>query len=270
MRKLLRTNDLLLLGLSNILDIFQETQDPFHIASNSYRAMYGWVPRKFRKNNFNHLVWRTLKAGYIEKVEKGGEVYIRITSQGKEKIQRDFPMLSFQQKGWDRKWRIVTFDIDEVNRQIRERLRGKLKELGFGMLQESVFISPYDIMKDFSEFISYYKLDNDVFILEASKIIIGDIGEFADKIWKLEKLNNKYMQIIKDVENSYLILDSGRLNKLNSKLGKKGKEKINSIRKNYLDIVLSDPFLPKELLPFGWKGEEAKKMIKKLSKVRYE
>src|SRR3989344_4002694 len=148
MRKLLRSQDILLLGLAGGLDLFEEINDPLSLVSKSYENMYGWVPKKYKRHNFSHLVWRNIKTGFIEKVEKNGEIYIRLTSQGSQKIIREFPLLSLQKKKWDKKWRFAIFDIQEVNKNVRDQLRKKLKELGFGMLQKSVFISPHDVLKD--------------------------------------------------------------------------------------------------------------------------
>jgi len=44
---------------------------------------------------------------------------------------------------WDKKWRLVIFDIPKEMHKERVRFREKLKFLGFAMLQKSVFIFPY-------------------------------------------------------------------------------------------------------------------------------
>lgn len=256
MKKLLKTQDILLLGLSRALDLFEEIKDPLHLVSKSYENMYGWVPRQYKKHNFNHLVWRNIKTGYIEKVEKNGEIYIRLTAQGNQKAIRDFPLLSLQRRKWDKKWRIVIFDIQEVNKNVRERLRKKLKELGFGMIQKSVFISPHDIIKDFLEFIENFELEESVYAFETSNLAVGDLKELANKVWKLEVLNEKYKHIVDracEIKNSHLTATRDRINSLNA-----------TLRSEYLEILLHDPFLSKELLPADWAGNEAKKLIKNL------
>ena len=144
MKKLLRPRDILLLGLTNALDAFEELKDPLHLVSKSYDQMYGWVPDQYKKHHFNHLVWRSLRAGYIEKIEKDGEIYIRITSSGAKMIQRDFPLLSLQNKTWDHKWRIVAFDIPEELKEKRDALRFVLKRAGFVKMQQSIWIHPLD------------------------------------------------------------------------------------------------------------------------------
>lgn len=268
MRKLLRPQDMLLLGLANVLDLFEEARDPFSIMAKSYKNMYGWVPRQYKRNNFNHLVWRSLKTGYIEKVVKDGMPYLRLTSTGKNRIERDFPLLAIQRGKWDKKWRIVIFDIEETSKQTRERFRRKLKELGFGMLQESVFISPYDIAKDFAEFIEKQDLSDSAYVLEVSNIVIGDIKSLANKVWNLEKLEKEYNQIIQRIEENDLTSGSDRIKQLN-KGGdnKKIKDLVNQTWREYLEVVLRDPFLPKELLPEGWGGEKAITLIKKLHRL---
>jgi len=265
MRKLLRPQDMLLLGLGNVLDLFEEVRDPFGFVGKSYENMYGWTPRQYKRHNFNHLVWRNLKTGYIEKVIKDGVAYLRLSSRGKNKIERDFPFLGFQNKRWDKKWRVVVFDVEETNKQTRERFRSKLKELGFGMLQESVFISPHNIAKDFTEFIDAQDLNESAYLLEASTIAVGDIKALVNRVWHLDKMNDLYKGIIGKMENNDLISDSGRLNKLNDEAeNKKVQDLIRGIKKTYLEVMLGDPFLPKELLPLDWEGERARNLVKKL------
>lgn len=270
MKKLLNARNILLLGLSGTLDLFEEIKDPLSIFSKSYDSMYGWVPEKYKRHNFNHLVWRSLKTGYIEKIEKQGEIYIRLTSEGNKKIVRDFPFLAFQNRKWDKKWRVVIFDIEEISKQTRDRFRGKLKELGFGMLQESVWISPYDIAQDFIEFIDAQNLNESAYLLEVSQIAVGDIKALANRVWHLDKINDEYAKFVEKIEGikeNDLIKISGRLNKLNKDEGgkaQKSKDLIIEIKKVYLEIVCSDPFLPKELLPSDWLGYEAKKLVENL------
>lgn len=265
MRKLLRPQDMLLLGLGNVLDLFEEVRDPFGFVGKSYENIYGWIPSRYKRNNFNQLVWRNLRTGYIEKILKDGKPYFRLTSSGKNKITRDFPLLKLHQRKWDRKWRIVIFDIEEVNRQTRERFRCKLKELGFGMLQESVFVSPYDIAADFAEFIESQGLEDSAYVLEVSNIVLGNMRSLVDRVWGLTKINNEYQNIIQEIKENSLISDSDRRHKLNNDMGgKKLKDIAKGIWSKYLEVVLKDPFLPKDLLPVDWEGERARIMVKKM------
>lgn len=264
MGKLFRSKDILLLSLANILDAYEEIQDPFRIMSSSYKSMYGWIPKRYQKHNFYQLISRSFKTRLIEKVVRNGKVYIRITSDGKKLIQRDFPMLALQNREWDGRWRIVMFDVEEINKQARERLRVKLKELGFGMLQKSVFISPHDIIKDFIEFSEASGIKDYLYILETHKLIVGDEKEFANRMWKLAELNERYKEIVDDIEeikNRHMVSDSDRIEKSDIQAEKN----IRTVKNKWLMIAAEDPFLPKILLPKPWYGAEAQKLVRGLA-----
>ncbi|MBI5470465.1 CRISPR-associated endonuclease Cas2 [Candidatus Kaiserbacteria bacterium] len=45
---------------------------------------------------------------------------------------------------WDRRWRIIIFDIPEKKKNVRDRVRALVQRLGFFRLQHSVWVYPYD------------------------------------------------------------------------------------------------------------------------------
>ena len=260
------------MGLGGFLDVFEELKDPLGIMAKSYKSMYGFTPEKYKRHNYYHLVWRNLKVGYIEKIIKKGEIYLRLTGEGREKIVRDFPFIVFQKKKWDGKWRIVLFDIVELNRKKRDMLRTKLKELGFGMFQKSVYISPHNFTKDLVEFLIASQLSDFVYVFEIfhTQMAIGSAKELARKVWNLDGLNERYLRLIEEI--SYLIFPHDRDGKLNKKQDQKRKrgeateatEGIREIEEKYVGLVVSDPFLPKSLLPSNWAFAELTGMLKKL------
>lgn len=273
MKKLLKSRDILLLGIGGLLDIFEEIKDPLGIMAKSYESMYGFIPKKYKKHNYSHLVWRNLKVGYIEKVIKGKEVYLRLTGKGREKVIRDFPLLAFQKKRWDSKWRIVLFDIAELDRRKRDMLRNKLKELGFGMFQQSVYISPHNFTKDLVEFLIASQLSDFVYVFEIfhTQMAIGDAKELARKVWNLDIFNERYIEMIRIISHLKSTYDREvNLNNIKDEGGKKEKiqekikEEIEDVRGEYLGLIIADPFLPKELLPSNWAFPELEKIIKKL------
>lgn len=265
MKKLLKPRDILLLGLGGFLDIFEELRDPLGVMAKSYESMYGFTPRQYKKHNYSHLIWRNLKVGYIEKVIKEGEIYLRLTGQGKKKITRDFPFMALQNKNWDKKWRIVMFDIAELNRRKRDMLRTKLKELNFGMFQQSVYISPHDFTKDMVEFLTVSELSDYVYVFEVAhtQMATKNAKELARKIWDLDNLNALYLKLIEKI--SHLNSPHGREVKLNNKRDEnEKKEKIRDIKKEYAILIFINPFLPKELLPDNWVFPKLTEILKRL------
>lgn len=53
--------------------------------------------------------------------------------------------LEIPDKKWDQKWRVVTFDIPEQHKTIRDYISRHLRTVGFKQLQRSVFIYPYPV-----------------------------------------------------------------------------------------------------------------------------
>ena len=74
-----------------------------------------------------------------------GAIEVRLTKEGKMKLEEwSLEDLTVKiPKRWDRRWRIVAFDISEKRKQAREALREMLQRLGFHQLQKSLFVFPY-------------------------------------------------------------------------------------------------------------------------------
>lgn len=89
---------------------------------------------------------RLQRRGLVEKIETAEGTVIKMTDRGKKEVLK-FKLEELEPKTgkWDGKWRIVFFDIAELNRHKRDILRKYLKQLGMERLQGSVFISPYDV-----------------------------------------------------------------------------------------------------------------------------
>lgn len=252
MKKLLRPSDRILLALGLLGDVLEEMHDAGGLMTAGYNALYGWTPKGYRRHNFVRVFSRELKTANIEKVIKGDKVYFRLTGKGEKRLARDFPLASFQKRRWDGNWRIVIFDISEKKRKVRDRLRAKLRELGLGMMQESVWITPFDITLDLREFLKVVGLEEDTFVLVARQ----DLGEgsrrLAERIWQLDRLNEKYQKILREWQEE--------------KGSGKGEELIKKLRLEYLEVLINDPFLPRELLPSNWAREKVERLTKSFAR----
>jgi len=94
------------------------------------------------RSSVNHL----RREKFIEYItDKNGKTIVKITKKGKSKLREfDIELMSIKkQKKWDKKWRLVMYDLPIRFRKAREALRWKLKELGFYQFQKSAWIYPY-------------------------------------------------------------------------------------------------------------------------------
>jgi len=68
---------------------------------------------------------------------------------------------------WDRKWRIVMFDIPETKRKMRDSLRRKLKEMGFIEFQKSTFIYPFPCEEEVNFVMNILNISEHVYYIKA-------------------------------------------------------------------------------------------------------
>lgn len=89
---------------------------------------------------------RLAAKGLISFEERDGKRYARVTEAGERLLTLESLRESNTRKPkrWDKRWRVVLFDIPERRRNIRNRLRYFMREYGFVRLQDSAWIYPYD------------------------------------------------------------------------------------------------------------------------------
>lgn len=100
-------------------------------------------------------VRRTLKSlkerNVISFENMGNEIYVRVNANWHGKvIQYSIAqLLNFKKaSSWDGEWYAVFFDVPEVQRNKRDKLRALLKMLGFYQYQQSVYVFPYECVRE--------------------------------------------------------------------------------------------------------------------------
>ena len=107
-----------------------------------------------------------------EKIAKDGTVTLVLSQEGMQKtlIYKLDDMEIAKPKIWDKKWRVVVFDVPEHLKGAREALRGHLKQLGFWHLQKSVFVHPFPCTDQIEFLIEFYQTRPYIRQLLAEKI----------------------------------------------------------------------------------------------------
>ena len=146
-------------GIMEVVDAPGYLLDGFDIAS-VYQKFYGTLDYYKRKEQIKKekiQEWRIKQA--IKDLSKMN--YIKIDKNNKKVYVIDkgaLELLKFKilrsRPEWDKKWRMIIFDIPENRRHQRDFLRKRLKWLGFKELQKSVWIFPYDIRKETEELLT--------------------------------------------------------------------------------------------------------------------
>ncbi len=136
------------------------------------------IPYKgFRYSDFNRYGYNTKKRyfgfknleqrGLIKNKDKNKFIF---TKNGYEWLKKSH-LRYFKNKGkWDKKWRVVIFDVPQELHLKRVKFRNKLKSLGFVMLQKSVFTFPYPCHEEIGDICKSLNISDYVDIIIAESV----------------------------------------------------------------------------------------------------
>jgi DNA-binding transcriptional regulator PaaX len=108
-----------------------------------------------------------------------GEIRIELTHQGKLLIRQyrlDDLKLN-KPKAWDKKWRVIIYDIPHHFKKARDAFRRKIGEMGLYPLQKSVWVSPYECWAEIEFLCSVFDIDIDSHVYCLTIIKIPKEGE---------------------------------------------------------------------------------------------
>lgn len=181
---------------------------------------------------------RSLKSRGLVFWEKGENP--KITEAGLRRLKSILPFYDAK-RVWDGKIYLVTFDIPELRKNQREMLRQHLKKLGCGMLQLSVWITPYDPRGALYKFVAEFGLDGMILVSDVGKD--GSVGgeeikDLVARVFKLGELGSRYGEFISNCKK----VTAGN---------------VESLSFEFLSILADDPQLPFDLLPKDWAGSRA-------------
>ncbi len=212
---------------------------------NLNASFEGWAYR----NGFLPQIHRLEAAGFLESLPGPWkrERFVRLTEDGRIAALGGRDPEVCWTTPWDKKWRLVLFDLPEKERALRMQVRRALIDSGSGCLQGSVWISPRvppcaeGLLKKSGDDCSH------LILLEAESRGTAPDRAMVQAAWNFSKINTRYhvhrkilSQLPKKAASREVLLDWG-------------------IEENaaWLDAVRNDPLLPTDLLPPGYAGRTA-------------
>ncbi len=166
-----------------------------------------------------------------------------ITAEGKRRLTQSLPHYD-EQRVWDGRIHMITYDIPETQRHDRDLLREFLRRIGCAMFQESVWMTPYNPIDTLRTFIEEKNLTGTIVTSDMGRD--GSIGEedlraLLVRVYGLEHLNERYEEWLTQADDV-------------------GVDHFQAIK--YLSVLRDDPQLPFALLPPWWKGDTAYALVK--------
>lgn len=118
------------------------------IAPNALLMLKPFLKQYERQKKYQtkKAISRLIAGGFLmmEKTSRGS--FVVLTKKGKNCVAQ-WELRGYKvkkPKKWDKKWRVVIFDIPEKRKQLRGEVRTILTGIGFVRLQDSVWIYPYN------------------------------------------------------------------------------------------------------------------------------
>jgi DNA-binding transcriptional regulator PaaX len=143
---------------------------------------------KTQRQKFRSAFYCLKRNNMIFLEKDGHDIRIFATKKGEAKFKKyKFSNLKIKiPRKWDKKFRIISFDIPNSRGIQRNAFRAKLKELGFYSTQKSVWIHPYNCIEEIKVLMEFLGLtDKQVQIFTAEKIEDKLLLEKIKKIYKI-------------------------------------------------------------------------------------
>jgi DNA-binding transcriptional regulator PaaX len=140
-------------------------------------SMFTLKPFMDDENNFDREKFRrTLRHakdyGYIGVKEKNGEITLTLSEAGHEKaLKYSLKDMHIETPPfWDKKWRLVLFDIPQDKKLARNVFKNKLNDMGFALIQKGAYVHPYPCHNEIEFIRSLYEIKPYVKLLVVDKI----------------------------------------------------------------------------------------------------
>jgi DNA-binding transcriptional regulator PaaX len=135
------------------------------------------------KRTLHYLKYHKL----IDVQEKDGTLHYKLTGKGRDRYRAiEFDEMSIKTPlRWDHKWRVVAFDMPANKKSERRELLKKLKQMDFYMLQQSMWVHPFDCEKQIGVLIDTLKIEGYVSFMVAER---GNFGNFTERHFRRRRL----------------------------------------------------------------------------------
>ncbi|MCX6499465.1 MAG: phenylacetic acid-responsive transcriptional repressor [Arthrobacter sp.] len=193
--------------------------------------------------------WFTTRRERRETIYSLSDDMLRVLDEGRVRI------FERPRARWQGKWTMVIYQVPETDRSEREQLRKALAWHGFGQLSTSTWVAPHDLIPEARALVAEYpSAVIDVFWCGTGGIDAD--RALAARCWDLDQLAQDYGRFIA----SYAPLNDPACN--SAKLGAQALAERTRLISDFRRFPFRDPFLPPELQPADWPGDEAFTLFK--------
>lgn len=185
-------------------------------------------------------LYRLTTRGFVKRLKNRTGIALAITKQGKERISTTIPRY-LTNRQWDGHLYLISYDIPATKNSARNLLRTYIHKTGGALLQDSLWINPYDPSGLLSEFVRARNIPGTILVSKLGKD--GTIGEertedLLRRVYHLDELADRYDAFIE-------------------KFSSKTPLSAFMMFMAYIATLKDDPQLPFPLLPKNFPGGKA-------------
>jgi phenylacetic acid degradation operon negative regulatory protein len=190
---------------------------------------------------------RLVRRGLITRVRSGRLVHYRITPRCERLLLegdgRIFSLGDPRDDGGT--WTLVWHQIPEDRRLERSRLARRLRFLGFGSVQDSVWVSPHDHFLEVVELLEELEVDEFATLFRAPVDAAAGLGSFVSRAWNMGGLAERYDGFCSEF-GAYV--RRGQVRRLGDLEAFIVRTRLVHL---FREFPVMDPELPEELAPLG-------------------
>ncbi|MFZ6034536.1 MAG: PaaX family transcriptional regulator C-terminal domain-containing protein [Patescibacteria group bacterium] len=192
-----------------------------------------------------------IKEGSIEKTETDNTY--KLTQKGFDELCLEFAFFRYLKNSWDGKWRIISYEIPENKREIRDRLRREMQGWGLGPWHRSFWLTPHPVIETLKSMVSQKEEEKYIQAFEGTPVF-GERDILIEKVWGKSDLDKTYRELFKKWHE---ILSTGD----------EKSDKFRKIVSEYIVLLRLDPGLPKELMGDSWIGYEGWNIFREIKSI---
>lgn len=199
---------------------------------------------------------------YLLAEKRAGHAGYRLDPRALTTLERgDRRIYSHRIQGDDEPWCLVSYSVPEVNRSTRSRLRNHLVGLGFGMVNDGIWIAPGHLREELEDVLDDLEVRSSATVfMTSTPSIAGTFAEAANRWWDIESLAARHEEFLARCEK---FAEVGA----DASTPEGAFVTLLKCTDSWKTIPYVDPGLPASALPPDWPGTRSVDLYRTIRKL---
>lgn len=204
---------------------------------------------------------RMAKKGWLGSRRDGKHSFYFLTPKGRALLEEGQARIYRPEwkVDWDGSWLLLAYSIPQKARSARDRLRDRLTWLGFGSIGNGLWLTPHDISDQVEAMAERMGVGDQLLVFRGELRFGASDRDLVARCWDLDGLARAYADFATGWQPLRASFEEGASPNREDAYAHRFRL-IHEFRR----FTLEDPFLPRQLLPDPWPGDEASAVFRSL------